>query len=585
MQSMLLRRASLPRLASRNLKINVRNGIRMFTSKQVNDCSDDRGISGKKRRSAKKAKNHIQDPDEEFMQMWSNTEGYIQDQIKQATSGIRKSRRQYVKVWGQNVTTLPLASELTVEERRELLEDDMSVEFRIPKAGDFASLFPVYKSFNGNENDSIAESKDEVVNLDSQITAESDEVDVSNISSFQDFKLHSKLVEKLGQQGIEKPTPIQKEAVPLVLKNKSVLIHSETGSGKTLVFLLPAIQDPGKGFGTVIIVPTRELASQMLYEAHNLLGNKSAVESFVSGVDTEKQEARLKDRDNRPLIVIGTAKRLLEIVENDPLIVHRTKRIIVDEVDKVLLPLKKRSSLKKVILRENHPRPAKLLVEKIKRHSRVRPVQLIGASATVNDELKEDLSELGWGDHVAVIQSPSFEGKRRNIPSCIKHQYVVFDDSFGGTKAQTLARIFRESSQKAALVFVHRLHSVDSFVWELRDLGLNAVALYKKVADQNPEQFQEFLEQFRTGQIEIVVGNEETVRGLDFKELDHVYLMEVPKDVDEYLHLAGRVGRQGRPGTATTMVSTGDPRDERRIKLEYKRLELPFEEIILDDDF
>lgn len=281
MQSMLLRRASLPRLASRNLKINVGNGIRMFTSKQVNDCSDDRGISGKKRRSAKKAKNHIQDPDEEFMQMWSNAEGYIQDQIKQATSGIRKSRRQYVKAWGQNVTTLPLASELTVEERRELLEDDMSVEFRIPKAGDFASLFPVYKSFNGNENDSIADSKDEVVNLDSQITAESDEVDVSNISSFQDFKLHPKLVEKLGQRGIEKPTPIQKKAVPLVLKNKSALIHSETGSGKTLVFLLPAIQDPGKGFGTVIIVPTRELASQMLYEAHNLLGNKSAVESFV----------------------------------------------------------------------------------------------------------------------------------------------------------------------------------------------------------------------------------------------------------------------------------------------------------------
>ena len=70
----------------------------------------------------------------------------------------------------------------------------------------------------------------------------------------------------------------------------------------------------------------------------------------------------------------------------------------------------------------------------------VRPVQLIGASATVNDELKEDLSELGWGDHVTVIQSPSFEGKRRTIPSCIKHQFVVFDDSFGGTKAQTLAR-------------------------------------------------------------------------------------------------------------------------------------------------
>lgn len=84
-----------------------------------------------------------------------------------------------------------------------------------------------------------------------------------------------------------------------------------------------------------------------------------------------KQEARLNDINRRPLIAIGTPKRLLEIVEKDPLIVHRTRRIILDEVDKILLPLKKRSSIKKMTMRENHPRPAKLLVEKIKRHSRV----------------------------------------------------------------------------------------------------------------------------------------------------------------------------------------------------------------------
>ena len=84
-----------------------------------------------------------------------------------------------------------------------------------------------------------------------------------------------------------------------------------------------------------------------------------------------KQEARLNDINRRPLIAIGTPKRLLEIVEKDPLIVHRTRRIIIDEVDKTLLPLKRRSSIKKMTMRENHPRPAKLLVEKIKRHSRV----------------------------------------------------------------------------------------------------------------------------------------------------------------------------------------------------------------------
>ena len=142
-------------------------------------------------------------------------------------------------------------------------------------------------------------------------------------------------------------------------------------------------------------------------------------------------------------------------------------------------------------------------------------------------------------------------------------------------------RIFRDSGQKSALVFIHRLQSVDSFVWELRELGINAVALYKQAANQDHEEYQKFLTDFQTGKINVVVGTEETVRGLDFKELDHVYLTEVAKNIDEYLHLAGRVGRQGRPGTATTLVSTKDPREEIRMKLEYRRLELPFEQIIL----
>ena len=71
---------------------------------------------------------------------------------------------------------------------------------------------------------------------------------------------------------------------------------------------------------------------------------------------------------------------------------------------------------------------------------KVKPVQLVGASATVNDELKEDLIELGWGDHVTVIQSPSLEGKRHNVPSCIKHQYVICDHTLGITKAEALTR-------------------------------------------------------------------------------------------------------------------------------------------------
>lgn len=557
------------------------NYVRCLASKPRN-TSELTGVTGIKRKGVKKEKKH--DPDEEFMQLWSTTEGYIQNVFKERRTGVKSTKENYRNTFvTPNVTTLPIASELTKEERDDLLNDDGTTEFRIPTAEDFARLTPVYKSLTEEELDDekIFERKDERDEEERENKEESDVIDTSKILSFEEFDLHPKLIQKLNIFGIVTPTDIQKQAIPIVLKGKSVLIQSETGSGKTMVFLLPTLQSPGKTFGTIIIAPTRELASQMLFEARRLLSDKAIVESFVSGVNLSKQEARLKDKAKKPLIAIGTPKRILEIIEKDPSLVQRTKRIIIDEVDKVLLPLHRRSSFKKLTHRANYPRAAKTVVEKVLQLSKVKHIQMIGASATVNDVLQEDLTEIGWGDHVKLIQSSTLEGQPCKVPPCIKHQYVICDESVGLTKAQALARVFRESGQKSGLVFIHRLQSVDDFVWELRDLGLNAVALYQKVANQDPEEYEKFLTEFQTGQINVVVGTEETVRGLDFKELDHVYLTEVARNIDAYLHQAGRVGRQGRPGTATTLVSVRNPRDEKRMQMEYRRLNLPFERIVL----
>lgn len=97
----------------------------------------------------------------------------------------------------------------------------------------------------------------------------------------------------------------------------------------------------------------------------------------MSGIDLSKQEARLKDKKRKPLIVIGTAKKILEIVDKDPSVVRHTKTIVIDEVDKVLLPLHRKTPFKKLTHRENHPRPAKLLVEKILKISKVSGLLLL----------------------------------------------------------------------------------------------------------------------------------------------------------------------------------------------------------------
>lgn len=221
--------------------------------------------------------------------MWSTSESYIQSVYQEAKKGNKTPTRKYGNTFlTPNVSTLPLVSELTENEKEELLEDDWSVDFRIPEAGDFASLTPVYRSLTEEEGDELVEMTGDKIEGDEDATRniKSDVVDTSKILSFQDFDLHPKLIEKLNNDGITTPTAIQKQAIPLVLKRKSLLIQSETGSGKTLVFLLPTLQFPGKTFGTVIIVPTRELASQMLFETRRLLGDKTIVESFVSLICT-----------------------------------------------------------------------------------------------------------------------------------------------------------------------------------------------------------------------------------------------------------------------------------------------------------
>ena len=282
MQSVILKRFGIQQLLRNNLCQRHVNYVRCFASNSSKQHQeDDSGVSGVQRtdKLRKKTKKHGAD---DFMQLWSTSEGYIQTIYKEAKTGTKKSMRN--TFWTQNVSTLPLASELTEEEREELLEDDWSMDFRIPEAGDFASLTPVYKSLTEEDSDEILERSGNELEreADDHTKKECDVVDTSKIVSFEHFDLHPKLVDKLNRDGIATPTAIQKQAIPLIFKRKSVLIQSETGSGKTLVFLLPALQFPGKAFGTVIIVPTRELASQLLFEARRLLGDKSIVESFVS---------------------------------------------------------------------------------------------------------------------------------------------------------------------------------------------------------------------------------------------------------------------------------------------------------------
>ena len=394
--------------------------------------------------------------------------------------------------------------------------------------------------------------------------------------NFRSLGVHTEFVKKLSERGITRATPIQNLALPVVFKRQNAVIHSETGSGKTLAFLLPALQDnfqQARSTCTVIVVPTRELASQLLREVKMLSDNQLAV-ALVSGVDEHEQYEMMLS--GSPQIVIGTPKRLVSILDRHSSLFSNVRRIIIDEVDKVVDPLKHHVSQRKQQSRLWHVRPGMEVVQVLQRISRARKLHFVSATATVNSTLLDDLRQMGF-EKLSVISSLD----RNTVPACISHQYAFsLEDSEHG-RINMLYNLFDQSGCKSALVFVHRGASVDRFVSHLHRLGIRAIALWRKAEQPNSSVFHKFLEDFKSGAIELAVANEETVRGLDFNWLTQVYLTEVPRTVGEYLHMCGRVGRQGLEGRATTVISNKQKDFVRQLKF-YQKLGVSGGEISLD---
>lgn len=247
-----------------NLSCRAPSHLRAMSLRRRKKPKDNQGVE---RITTPKTK----DPDSEFMKLWKSTENHQKKLLnKTVFSGKRQRIEKPQKV---NMRTLPRESDLTKQAASELIEDSDKIGFRVPKFSEIVQSLALSRQSDGEIKTTY-----DIGNNAEEIHDENPEGSMT----FEELGVHPKLIARLEKDGIFQPVLIQQRALPLIANNQSVLIKSETGSGKTLVFLLPTVQDPGRSFGTVIIVPTRELASQMLYEAHRLLGDKSIVASFVS---------------------------------------------------------------------------------------------------------------------------------------------------------------------------------------------------------------------------------------------------------------------------------------------------------------
>ena len=420
-------------------------------------------------------------------------------------------------------------------------------------------------------------------NYDEHVSMVDYDLDIGQPETFQQLGVKLSLCRSLEQSNITLPSIIQYQALPVTLSQKrNCIIRSETGTGKTLTFLLPALQEHLPGLTTLILVPTRELAVQMHHQAKTLIvdgSDRRAKRVMVTFSGGEEDDDESSFSRVRPHILIGTPKRVLNLLDTNLKDFSSLRRLVLDEVDKLLL-LPNRRSAKKQAVREVHPRPAKLIVERLLALKRRYKTQLIATSATADQQIKEELTTMGWGPEPEVI-STSIQVNRLISPDSIEHCYLLCYGSGetvrqeGYDKLDAVIDHFRASNDKSALIFIHRNAQIARFLHDLRKRGIVAEALYENCL--NPSQYQQFLEDFQSGKIEMVVCTEETVRGLDFLWLRTVYLMVVPRTANDYLHLCGRVGRVGRLGQAIVILE--DEKEQTRMIGHYKKLRVRGQEL------
>lgn len=367
------------------------------------------------------------------------------------------------------------------------------------------------------------------------------------MNNFLELNIKNNIVEALKKQGIIEPTPVQKEAIPKIRENLDVVLESATGSGKTLAYLLPLIEkvDYDKRENQVLIlVPTHELALQV-NEVLNKVGELSleSIKSMVimGDVNIKRQVEKLREK---PQFVIGSPGRILELIKLKKITAHTVKTIVIDECDK--------------LLDKNNIDVVKNVIK-----TTLRDRQILLASATVGEEIKAISNE--------IMKTPEFVKCTTEVkvnPN-ITHQYIVCDRR---DKILVLRKLMAAVKPKKAIAFINKSEEIEILTSKLQFHGLKADGIHGSYVKNDRRKT---MNDFKTEKINLLVSSDLSARGLDISGVTHIFNMDLPEDINTYVHRSGRTARGTKKGTVITIVS---PVEITRLKSFTKNLNVELEE-------
>ena len=349
--------------------------------------------------------------------------------------------------------------------------------------------------------------------------------------NFLDLQLNEELVNVTEKLFFKEPTQIQSEVIPEILKGKSIIGQSQTGSGKTHAFLLPlfnSIEENKKEVQYVITVPTRELAMQIhahIEEIINLANKNNTWTSrlLVGGLDRERMKKQLK---NVPDIIIGTPGRILDMVKDDAVSIYTAKAFVVDEAD-LMLDLGFLTELDQLLVRCK------------------KNIQTLVFSATIPEKLEHFFKKyLLQPTHIKIEQSLT--------PVSMEHKLVEVRHR---DPVKIIKHIANTVRPYVAIVFANNKEKANELFKDLKKAGLNVGILHGGLSARERKRM---VNDIRDLKYEYIVATDLASRGIDIPGVSHIINVELPSEVDFYIHRVGRTARAGNAGMAISFFNDKD---------------------------
>jgi superfamily II DNA/RNA helicase len=370
--------------------------------------------------------------------------------------------------------------------------------------------------------------------------------------NFKDFNFNPELLEGLLAMGFKNATPIQQQAIPLVLARKDLIACAQTGTGKTGAYLLPIMnlltQKHERHNEVLILAPTRELAQQidLQVEALSYFTNISSLTVFGGGdgVAYEQQKRSMREGVD---IIIATPGRLISHLSSGVLKMDKLEYLVLDEADR-MLDMGFYEDIMKIVtyLPENR--------------------QTVMFSATMPPKIRTLAAKLlKEPESINIAISKPAEGINQQI-------YLVYDEQ----KVPLLTQILKSATYKRIIVFAGRKEKVKELGKVFQKLGLKAAAFH---SDLEQKEREAIMLDFKNSKLDVIIGTDVLSRGIDVTGIDLVINFDAPQDPEDYIHRIGRTARAATTGTAITLVNNKDKRKllsiEKLIERQIDRMPLP----------